>query len=72
MLQHKENGGLLYIIILENNLKRASLNSSNVTVDENMVLRLLYNALSIAQWKIMWKEAVTAYIKELCQYLPGI
>jgi hypothetical protein len=46
MLQHEENCGLLYTITLENNLKYTYLNTSNVNVNESMVLGLLYNALS--------------------------
>jgi hypothetical protein len=49
MLQHKENCGLLYIIILKNHLKSTSLNTNYVNVKTNMILGLFNNALSIAE-----------------------
>jgi hypothetical protein len=39
MLKHKENCGLLYTVTLENHLKCTYLNTNNVSVYENMVLR---------------------------------
>jgi hypothetical protein len=46
MLQHEENHGLLYTINLGNHFKCTYLNTSNVNVNENMVLSLLHNASS--------------------------
>jgi hypothetical protein len=48
MLQHKENCGLLYTITFENHLKYTFLKTNSVNVNENMVLRLFYTALTTA------------------------
>jgi hypothetical protein len=46
--KYEENSDLLYTITLENHLKYTILNTNNVIVNENMVLRLFYNDLSTA------------------------